>query len=220
MDLRLRLPYAFKRGDAEPTLGPQDQALHDLLHGKYYALTKNGRHYSMATTPLGKAIVIYTATALADALAIWNPPGSGVNVIPTLYSTHRASGTAAFAAIGTMVRTEGVPAAIATGAEITAFAETTPRNQLVGVGKGQASRVLSSTTGTVTISAGVAGEWERTVGNMNLEADTGTAHITILTTHDFEGTLVLGPGSLFWPAATKASVAVFASSIMWAEEDV
>jgi len=122
MELKLQMPFAFKRGEGAPNLGDNEQQLMDLLHGKYYALTKAGMVFSQAVTPVGLAIPIYTGTALAG-IALWNPPGSGVNVIPLTCSFPRTSGTAAFAAIGFMVREEDILSGLATAGEITAFTQ-------------------------------------------------------------------------------------------------
>ena len=219
MEITLKLPFANKRDSGVPELGDENEQIALLGHGKYYALVKRGIVFSQAVTPLGIAIPLYTATAVAGSLPIWNPPNSGVNVVPLLFNTTRASGTAAFAAIGLMVRTEQIPQSTATAAEITAFNIVVPKNGIVG--GGEATKVLSSNAGTTTIVAGVATEWHTTLAGMNIEADTGTNQGTFVTgPFDFDGSVVLPPGSLAWIAATKASVALFASSISWAEVPV
>jgi len=194
-----------------------------MLHGKYYHANEQGRVFSQSATPLGLAIPIYTATSLAGSMPLWNPIGSGVKAVLMSFATTRASGTADFGAIGLMAR-NGVGSVIATGSQITAFAETVPVNgnlglvnSVAGQGKGASSAVKSSNTGTVTVTAGVAAEWIRTIAGMNLEADTGTAHQTLPAVYDFDGSIVVYPGTMVWVAATKASVALFASTLVWEE---
>jgi hypothetical protein len=173
-----------------------------------------GRIFSQATTPLGLAIPIYTATALGGgALPVWNPPRSGVNLEIIEYSCARTSGTADFGAIGVMARALD---AIATGSVMSAMNETTPFNGTVAY-SGRTSAAKSSNSGTNTVTAGVAGEWCRTLFTFNLEADTGTAHATTAAVHKFDGTLVVPPGVLVYLAATKASAALFASHVVWRE---
>lgn len=217
MSLAIKLPYlpgSSRQDEDRPVLGPERVQMVDALHGKHYTDALRGRVFSQSATPLGLAIPIYTATALAGSMPIWNPKGSGVNVELVSVSTARASGTADFGAIGLMgLRVD--QSNLGTGAPITAFAETTPKNRLLGGGLG--SLVKSSNAGTVTITAGAATDWIETLFTMNLEADTGTAHATTVARYDFDGTLVIPPGWLVYIAATKASVALFASSIVWKE---
>jgi len=176
--------------------------------------TYDGRTYSLSTTPLGLAIPIYTGTALGGGgLPVWNPPNSGVNLELIEVSTARTSGTSDFGAIGVMARPL---AAIATGAVLTALDETNkPINGLLF--RGQSSRARASNTGTNTVSAGAVTDWIRALFTFNLEADTGTAHATTLAKYEFNGTLVVPPGYFVYLAATKASVALFASTIIWRE---
>lgn len=170
------------------------------------------RVFSQSTTPLGLAIPIYTGTAIVGGLPLWNPPDSNVDVELIEYSTARASGTSDFAAVGVMVRRLR---AIATGEVMTAIAATTPMNGYWG--SGVASRTMSSNAGTNTVSAGVAGDWVRTMFTINLEADTGTAHAATVACYKFNGSLIIPPGNLVYMAATKASVALFASTVVWKE---
>jgi hypothetical protein len=101
---------------------------------------------------------------------------------------------------------------------MTALAETTPFNgKLFG---GNRSKTKSSNAGTCTVTAGTASDWVRTVACINLEADTGTAHGTQIARYDFDGTLIVPPGVLVYLAATKASVALYASTVVWKEVPV
>lgn len=196
----------------QPVIGDEKQALVDTLHGKHYVDALAGRVFSQCPTPLGLAIPIYTATAIAGGMPIWNPPSSGVNVELVSVTLARTSGTADFGAVGLMARQLQ---AIATGAIMTALAETTPYNG--NLFAGNRSKVKSSNAGTCTVSAGVAGDWVRTVAAINLEADTGTAHSTDVLQFDFDGTVIVPPGVLVYLAATKASAALYASTIVWKE---
>jgi hypothetical protein len=222
--VKLEIPFlSGKQGNSEGKAGDEGQQLIDLLHGKYYHANQLGRVFTNSPTPLGLAIPIYTATALAGGMPIWNPIGSGVKVVPLTFSTTRVSGTSDFGAIGLMAR-NGMGSVIGTGQQATAFAETVPINgrlglvnSIAGQGGGQTSRVKSSRAGTVTVTAGVAAEWVLTLGGMNLEADTGTAHQTVPTVYDFDGILEVYPGTMIWIAATKASGALFSTTLTWEE---
>lgn len=213
METTVRYPFRSGKRDAErPVMGDERQVLFDTLHGKHYADALAGRVFSQAATPLGLAIPIYTATAIAGGMPIWNPPNSGVDIELLWVDCPRASGTADFGAIGLMLREL---AAIATGAIMTALAETTPFNAIPF--GGNKSKVKSSNAGTCTVSAGAAADWARSLFSINLEADTGTAHPTVASRYEFDGSLIIPPGVLGYLACTKASVALYASTLVWKE---
>lgn len=201
----------FERESAR--LGDERQLVADSLHGKHYQDTLRGRVFSQSVTPLGIAIPIYTATDLLGVPCIWNPIGSGVNVELIKYAFARASGITAFAVVGLMARS-GVGSVIGTGQQITAFAESTPINGLIG--GGQKSAVKSSNAGQVTVVAGVAAEFIRCMDAIYPAIDT-TAIESAKHEYDFDGTVIVPPGTMVWPAATKASVALFGQSLVWKE---
>lgn len=182
--------------------------------GKYDAAVARGRVFSQTTVVLGLAIPIYTATApLGNVL--WNPAGSGVGVKLIDYSASWVSGTAAYGGLALMAK-GNMPAAIATGALITAFAETAPVNGLFG--GGQASKIRSSNAGTVTVTALANGDAIQPLGSINLEAQTSTARGTISPLlFDFDGKIVLLPGTLAFVACRVASVALYCQTFRWEE---
>ncbi len=186
----------------------------DVQHARHYHDTLARRVFSQTTTPLGEAIPIYDATDIEGGMPIWNPTGSGVNVELISVAAGYVSGTAAYGTVVLMARND-VGNQITNGSEITAFAETTPDGGLLGVSGG--SRVRSSNTGTVTVSAGVAGEAVRTLFTINLEKITTTAHRTVDNEFDFNGTVIVPPGVLVWIANRVDSVALYAMSIVWKE---
>lgn len=181
-------------------------------HYSHFDDTRDGKVFSQAATPLGLAIPIYTATAIAGGMPIWNPPNSGVDVELVHVDLASASGTAAWAAVGVMARKLS---AIATGEIMTALAATTPYNGLVF--RGSSSRVMSSNAGTCTVTAGVAGDWVRTLFGVNGEGAAAGLHGPLQTTYYFNGTLVVPPGTLVYLAATVATVTLYATAVCWKE---
>lgn len=196
---------------AIPVVGGEAQTLVDLLHGKHYSDALAGRVFSQANTNLGLAIPIYTATAIVGGMPIWNPPGSGVNVELISVSMGRASGTSDFGAVSLLARQLN---AIATGEICTAFAETTAKNGLAFAGN--RSKVKSSNAGTVTVSAGVAGDTWRHLASHSAEADATTTGLHV-EKFDFDGTCIVPPGVLVYVADTKATTALYAVDIVWKE---
>lgn len=196
---------------AIPVIGEEKQLLVDLVHGNHYSDTLRGRVFSQANTNLGLAIPIYTATAIVGGMPIWNPPNSGVLVELISVSLGRASGTSDFGAISLLARQLN---AIATGEICTAFAATTPKNGYAF--GGNASKVKSSNAGTVTVSAGVAGDTWRHLASHSAEADATTTAVHV-EKFDFDGTAIVPPGVLVYVADTKATTALYAIDIVWKE---
>lgn len=211
-----------KSGTSDGVAGDEGQLVVDSMHGKYYQANQKYGLFSNAPTPLGLAIPIYTATALAGGMPIWNPVGSGVKCVLTKCNIARASGTAAVATFGLMAR-NGCGSVIGTGQQITAFAETVPINgklglvnSITGTGGGPTSKVKSSRAGTVTVTAAVAAEWIETMGATGIEAD-ATANGISLINHDFDGRIEVYPGTMVWIGSVLASVALYTTTIGWYE---
>lgn len=189
--------------------------------GLHYTDAVAGRVFVQSATPLGLAIPIYTATAIAGGMPIFNPPNSNRLVEVVSVDIDYGSGTADYGSVGIMA----LPLSAVGVGLCSAFAATAPTNGfLLG---GNASKVTSSNAGTVTVTAGVATApsatapgWVRGIASINLEAQTGTAHASGIQTYQFNGTLVVPQGVMIYLAATKASVALYCSSIVWKEYQI
>ncbi len=212
MPLTLQLPFKAG-GNGEPELSRDSAQLTQDLHGKHYEDCLAGRVFSHTPTPLGLAIPLYTGTALAGGMPIWNPANSNVNVELINLNIGKASGTSNFGAMVLMHR-KGLGSGIADGSEITAFAETTPVNGLLGAG--YASQVISSNAGACTVTAGVAGEAIRSFHGTGVAADTHEGGLQGID-HDFDGSIIVPPGSMVWMACTKASSSLYATTFTWKE---
>jgi hypothetical protein len=194
-------------------LGKENQQVYTRLHGEVYEATSRASVFACTTTILGLAIPIYTTTApLGNVL--WNPMGSGKNLVPISYTANCVSGTAVYASIMLMGKKTN-QSNLATGAYMTAFAETTPINCLFG--SGTPNTIKCSNAGTVTITAGTAAEGIQTMFNINGEGAAAGLHTTSMSTFEFNGKWIFPPGSLIWVAATLASVALFAQTWVWEE---
>lgn len=181
------------------------------MYGLHYGDTLQGRVFSQSNTNLGLALPIYTATAIAGGMPIWNPPNSGVLVELISVTAGRASGTSDFGAVSILARALDQ---IATGSIMTALAETAPKNGMIG--RGLTSRVKSSNAGTCTVTAGVAGDTWRHLFSHSAEAD-ATATAIHEATHSFNGTAVVPPGWLVYFVDTKATTALYATTVIWKE---
>lgn len=214
MEISLRLPFLLgDKADARPRLGTRSQLLSDNLRGRYAEQAKAGRVFIQTTTPLGLAIPIYTGTA--PRVALWNPLGSNVDVELISISAQRASGTTVEFAAGLM-RVLNAGAQVATGAPFTAFADDVPYNGQIG--STGASKVRSTSSGTVTTTAGVAGDFFYSLFHSYAAVGASTVDGTPWN-HEFNGKVIVPPGAAIYLAASVASVALYATSLVWAEHD-
>lgn len=189
-----------------------------MAFGLHYTDTLAGRVFSQGGTPLGLAIPIYTATAIAGGMPLFNPPQSNRNVELIGADFNTASGTAVYGSIVLMA----LPlTAVATGQLCTAFAATTPVGGFLG---GGASKCLSSNAGTVTVTAGTAVApaatapgMVRGVAQINGEGAAAGLHTANVCHFDFQGTLIVPPGWMVYFACTLASVALITSTLVWKE---
>ncbi len=195
------------------------------MQGLHYSDTLMGRTFWQSTTPLGLALPIYTATTIGttavNAQPLWNPPNSNVVVELVSVDLDYGSGTADYGSIVLM----GVPLnGIFTGSPCTALATTVPINGYLG--GGNASKVLSNNgEGTCTVTAGAAVKPTatnpgiiRSLMDINLEAQTGTAQGTGIHTYIFNGSLSVPPGWMVYLASMRATTAaLFASTLVWKE---
>jgi hypothetical protein len=214
----IQAPTNISFSDGDETniiLGKQAEQLTSPMHSEYYTQTYRGFTYHASTTPLGLAIPIYTSTA--PVVCLWNPIGSGRNLSLLNVVFAYASGTAAYASVGLSLVT-GAGSSIATGAIFSAFGTGTAVNGLLGSGSASVAKV--ATGGTTTLSAApAAGNWFYTLGSINLEAQTGTAHATFVpgAGSNPKGSILIAPGSAIWLCASIASSALYATTISWAE---
>ena len=191
----------------------------------YFDDTRAGNVFSQTSTPLGLAIPLYTATAATGgSIPIWNPPNSGVDVDILSVTISTASGTAVYGAIGFMM---GYVQSIATASGLSAMAATNPVNCYTARQGG--SKVISSNTGTVTVTAGTAtppvygvtgAGWVRTLFQINGEGAAAGLHGNLVCSLDLNGTYIVAPGTLTYLACTLASVALIATTVVWREVPV
>lgn len=191
------------------------------MNGLHYSDTKAGNVFSQTNTPLGLAIPIYTATTVTGGLPILNPSNSNTLLELISVDIDFGSGTSVFGAVGLMA---GPCVGIGTATGCSALAATLPVNGYI-LG-GAASKVFSSNGGVTTVTAGTAAApvggaagagWIRSLADINIEASTSTPLGVGMHTYWFNGTIIVPPGIIIYIASTLASVALYASGIVWKE---
>jgi hypothetical protein len=144
-------------------------------------------------------------------MVMWNPAGSGRNVVLQRYSMAYVSGTVIAGSVG-LAYTINAGANVATGATFSAFNTIEPVNGFLGAG--QKSAIKSSSAATNTLSA--AGTWFYTIFS-NYAATAASAQPSTETTHDFGGSILIPPGVAIWVVASAASGALFTQTLTWEE---
>jgi hypothetical protein len=179
------------------------------LHGKYYTQTVSGNLF-YATTLTASAIPIISATAAT--LCLWNPMGSGANAVLVRYVAGWNGTTEVPGAIN-LSYFANAGSTIATGNLVTAFTALTPQSGLLGAApnlKGSQMKVGSAATITATANFIPLGISHLTT--------TGTATFGSFTVnYDFDGQLIIPPGTFVFPAASAASGSTYNQCLSWYE---
>ena len=202
-------------GVADIKLGRHGAQLVAAHQGKYAERALEGKLYWTSSVVAGLAIPIDTTTA--PTVMLWNPSGSGVDAVLGRFTASQASGTSAGGSIGLMsVSAEKLGSEQATAARITAFADDAYGTNVFSgrLNEGNRPRVKSSSQGTNTITAGT---WIRAFGMYFGAAIATSAGNSLVLNHDFDGEVVLPPGSAVYIAANIASVALFQTTFSWYE---
>ena len=177
---------------------------------RYYPDVNLGNIFIGTTAIAGVALPAYNATA--HTFCVWNPLGSGKYVIPM----HLMVGyIATTSAAGNVVISyqNNVGSQVATGAAITAATLVAPLNAKLGAGNSSISKFAPG-----TITFGAATSLLMTTG-LNEDAFAATAAVNQpkQAKHDFEGTLMVPPGSAICVAGNIALLSTFDVTMIWGE---
>ena len=193
------------------------------LHGKYYTNTYRGNCFTVSTVGAGLAVPISSSTA--PVVMLWNPLGSGKNLVPLRFVATGAFNTTYVQGSINLLAVFGAGSVIATGSAITAFNQSVLGTNLFNaqLGGGNVSVMKSSANGTNTIAAAsvlvVA-----SMGSLNpstLAGAVAASPAAQALVYDFDGTMIIPPGVAVYPASSAgASSALVVMSFTWAEVPV
>ena len=110
--------------------------------GRYYPDVNLGNVFIGTTAIAGVALPAYNATAIT--FAVWNPLGSGKNIIPIHLMVGYSDTTGATGNI-TVSYQNGVGAQVASGAAITAATLVAPLNAKIGAGNSSVAKFAPAT---------------------------------------------------------------------------
>lgn len=164
------------------------------LHGKWYTAAYRGRVFSTGVLIAGVTIPVNTTTA--PTFTLYNPAQSGVNL--ELISLDVGWPAAAASVVGTLLGSTGVQTPTAT---------TAGNIYSLAIGGGAVTRAAFYTAATI-----VAITQHMPLMNISTVTDTmNPAHV------DFDGRVILTPGSLFTLTSTPVQTAVALPALTWAE---
>lgn len=165
-----------------------------------------GQCFIGSTAPTGVDLPIYNATA-AHTAVLWNPQGSGVNLLVNKVAVSEADATTpAITGLG-LSYLLNTGAAIATGAPVVTFTDATVQNAKIGRGGNKARFGAASISATTFLMA---------LGLGQISATPGTGIDTAI--YDFDGSLVVPPGVLIaLVGAPLAFGQAVTASFTWAE---
>lgn len=165
-----------------------------------------GKMFIGSTTYAGVKPPAYNATA--QKFGIWNPLGSGVDVV--LGKLNLALATVGTEAVGAFGLSYLTPAGgqVATGSPITAFTATAPVNAKLG--EGQPSRVKFTLAATITAPTFF---YNLGLAQAGTDAEVGFA----ILQHDFNGWIVIPPGVYVGLGSSAATDQTLQGSLTWYE---
>lgn len=169
-----------------------------------------GKVFIGSTTAAGVAIPAYNATA--QVFGLWNPAGSGVNVVLLkLMLGIATAGTEALSSLGLSVLTNA-GSAIASGAPVSAFTQTASQPGLLGANAGSAAQSQARFTLSATITAPTfaysLGIWE---GNGT------TLQGVTWNVYDFDGVVGVAPGAYIGLGGSAAPGSTYQATLAWLE---
>lgn len=180
------------------------------IHGKYYTQARNGNLFIGSTASAGVVLPAFSATAAVFVL--WNPAGSGVNLVPVRLKIGWVSGPGAPGNFAWGFATN-LGSQVATGAPITAATLVAAVNAKLGLGN---KSVANFAPGTLTFASGPA--FLETVGLSQLTTTAATTSAPFFTGYeDYDGSLIVPPGSAISLGGNVATTTTADVTLKWYE---
>lgn len=170
-----------------------------------------GNAFIGATAVAGVAIPISTATS--QTFGLWNPAGSGVNVVLNKLTLGvAADGTNAFAGIG-LLALLNAGSQIGTGAPVVSLTQVSPVNCKVGAGAASKVRFAPAAIAVTTAPAFLYG-----LGFSSFAGDIATTALApVQLIHDFNGGVVVPQGVAIFLGGNAAPGLTTQISLTWVE---
>jgi hypothetical protein len=189
--------------------GKQSEALVSEVHGKYYTGAYRGKVFTANNGIAGAVIPVITSTTAQTAISLYNPLGSGINVelIELVVATTVTTSTGVIGSIGFgVLENLGAGVALPTSQVAATNIIGSPMSGGAPLPTAKALNTVTIVAATVFIS--VALQWGLTT------AQAGPSNTGIYRP---DGTMILGPGTLWALQGTVAQSSSFIQQITWAE---
>ena len=212
MDVTIELPIGLGPNAGQkhaPILTPQRTQLIDQLHPKYFTLASSGKLWSASSTTAA-AIPIF-ATNATPTFGIFNPAGNNTAVVLCRYNVGLVAGTGVAGNILYMFLKGAGSAAAGTAAPISTFTAG-PAIQPGLLGRSYTGNIVFGTS--FTIGGAVNALAVHRQSNLSQGAPvTGTAAVYSLF-EDFDGNVIIPPGTLWATGATTAIAETVVQSVL------
>ena len=198
---------SFSDGDDVSLLcGKTAELMTSVVHEGIYNTTYRGlTFHGYSTTPLAIPIT----STISPKFILWNPYGSGVNCVLVGYYIGYASGTNVEGNVQLGVITN-IGSEVATGAKISAFTNGPILNGLLG-----GSTINKARFGiAATLTAASTQFLPLGISLMQLAA---VNSVPISVAYNFNGSVIVPPGTCVFSCASAASVATYNERIVWYE---
>lgn len=189
-------------GLATAVLGDQGEQISTELHGKWYSQAAKGKLFEFSTAIAGTIIPV-NASNLVSTFTLVNPASSGVNLELVRYKLGLAgTTTAVIGNISLAYQSPYVALATLSLGGVT--------NLLIGSGTSTNAQCFP-TGGTFTGTPSLLGTLGLSFGT------TGASPGPVSAVHDFDGAVILKPGTAVTTVANAAQTQAMAQSLIFAE---
>jgi hypothetical protein len=174
-------------------------------------LSRAGLVFMGSTAIAGVAPPIATSTN--PTFALWNPLGSGKNLVMLRAAYGYISGTVVASAwhYSQVLATGSVAA---TGSPVLNFTAVAAQNALVGAG-GVSVAKLTVAAGTTTLTAASMSVYRHSGISNGAPITSTTSYFSLV--ENFEGDFIIPPGVMIFPSADPVQGGTYAISWLWAE---
>ena len=194
--------------------GRSGEALVGHVHGSYYHANREGNLFYASNAAAGAAFTIFSNASFVG-LALWNPEGSGKNLVMAKARVG-FDGTASTAAgafgYAWLVEAGSHLATAAPLSAITAITATRGDCKCGPAGRGNSVAIAASAATLTT-----AMTWGRSSG-MGTSTGAITTMIGFMWEEDFDGTLIVPPGTFFALTTTILTGITATGTLIWSEE--
>lgn len=192
--------------------GAQGQSFQEI-HGKYFTQNVSGNMFFGATASGG--VVPPVCTATAQTFGLWNPAGSGVNLVMVRLSVAVVTIGVVTSGFSWSTVNPAGSAIGAAGAPITAFTATTPSSCFLKAGALAGSQVKFTASAATTVAAVYYRPINISV--VNATSPTAANFFGSGMAEEYDGTFIVGPGVAVFVTNNIAGVGTYGLMAQWYE---